>query len=355
MRGDSPEEGQGLPSARLMARLQPSCKAPTGPLFLLPMCGYITARGRKTVPDFERMHEPPSVIDVATAVVVDGVLTIGNLSDPPVPWWSFSKTVIAAAALALVDAGRLALDAPLAGRRFTLRQLLQHRAGVPDYGWLKAYHEAVARGDTPWTVEELLERASAMRWAEPGAGFLYSNVGYLLVRQLIEDTTGKPLGDAVERQVFAPLGITDARFAATPAHLGATRWGNAGGYDPRWVYHGLIIGPPAAAALALDRLLHGNLLRPAALAAMQDGMAVADAPVAGRPWRAPGYGLGLMTERTEAKPERVGHSGQGPGSTAAVYHFPTRRPCITAAAFAPVDNEALVEHRAVEIARGWQG
>ena len=66
-----------------------------------------------------------------------------------------------------------------------------------------------------------------MRWAEPGAGFLYSNVGYLLVRQLIEDTTGKPLGDAVERHVLAPLGIADARFAATPAHLAATRWGNA--------------------------------------------------------------------------------------------------------------------------------
>ena len=31
-------------------------------------------------------------------------------------------------------------------------------AGVPDYGKLAAYHEAVRRGDQPWTVDDLLER-----------------------------------------------------------------------------------------------------------------------------------------------------------------------------------------------------
>jgi CubicO group peptidase (beta-lactamase class C family) len=49
------------------------------------------------------------------------------------------------------------------GHSFTLRQLLQHQSGLADYGDLAAYHEAVARGDEPWPVSELLERTDARR------------------------------------------------------------------------------------------------------------------------------------------------------------------------------------------------
>jgi len=53
-------------------------------------------------------------VEVVTATVVDGTLAAGDVADTPVPWWSFTKTVLAAAALVLVDAERLTLDAPLA-------------------------------------------------------------------------------------------------------------------------------------------------------------------------------------------------------------------------------------------------
>jgi D-alanyl-D-alanine carboxypeptidase len=308
----------------------------------------------------EHKHESPSVPDVTTAVVVDGALVEGHLADPPVPWWSFTKTILAAAALALVDAGRLSLDTPLAGRRYTLRQLLQHRAGLSDYGALRAYREAVARGDVPWTVAELLERVSVLRTWEPETVWLYSNIGYLFVRQLIERTTGETIGAAVARLVLAPLDIAEARFATMPDDLNATRWGNAGGYDPGWVYHGLMIGPPAAAALALDRLLRGSLLPPALLHAMREPFPLdvtvpVNVTVQDRPWRAPNNGLGLMIDIADGSVSFLGHSGQDTSSTAAVYHFPTRRPCVTAAAFAPLENEAVVEHRVVEISRGLQG
>jgi len=51
------------------------------------------------------------------AVIEDGALVAGTNADAVVPWWSFTKTVIAAAALVLVQQKRLALDRPLAGRR----------------------------------------------------------------------------------------------------------------------------------------------------------------------------------------------------------------------------------------------
>ncbi|WP_353018108.1 serine hydrolase [Mesorhizobium sp. M1374] len=67
------------------------------------------------------------------------------------PWWSFTKTVLAICALRLIEEKLLELDMPCRGRPYTLR--LQHRAGIPDYGSLEAYHEAVVRNDAAWPRE----------------------------------------------------------------------------------------------------------------------------------------------------------------------------------------------------------
>ncbi len=170
---------------------------------------------------------------------------------------------IAAAALALVSLGRLHLDEPIEGREFTLRQLLGHRAGLRDYGPLAAYHAAVTAGENPWPRAELLERVQADTLAfKPGKGYGYSNVGYMLVRELVEQAAGAPLDDALARLVLQPLGIVGARVANVPADLDGTAWGNATRYHPGWVYHGLLIGPAAAAAMLLHRLLAGGCSQP---------------------------------------------------------------------------------------------
>jgi CubicO group peptidase (beta-lactamase class C family) len=293
-------------------------------------------------------------IEVVTATVVDGTLAAGDVADAPVPWWSFTKTVLAAAALVLVDARQLTLDTPLAGRRYTLRQLLQHRAGVPDYGSLAAYHEAVASGQPPWPASELVAHVDKHTSGfEPGTSWMYSNVGYLFVRQLIEHAAREEIGAALSRLVLTPLGIAHAGVACTPDDLIGTRWGNARAYHPGWVYHGLMVGSPAAAALLLDRLLRGDLLSSASLRAMRDSFPLGE-PIPGRPWQAPGYGLGLMIETT-TPPRFMGHTGQGPSSTGAVYHFPARVGTVTASAFAPCDDQGLVEQRVVDIARAIAG
>jgi CubicO group peptidase (beta-lactamase class C family) len=93
-------------------------------------------------------------------VVEDGTIT-GVTSDVLVPWWSITKLAIAAAALRLVEGGEFMLDAPFPARPYTLRQLLQHRAGLRDYGPLAAYHDAVARGDSPWDAVDRIPRRTA--------------------------------------------------------------------------------------------------------------------------------------------------------------------------------------------------
>lgn len=227
-----------------------------------------------------------------------------------VPWWSFGKTILAAAALTLVRDGAADLDEVVVGDA-TLAELLQHRAGLADYGAVPAYRAAVTAGAAAWTRARLL--AEVDRTVDRSV-WRYSNVGYLHVRAFLEERCRADLGALLRARVFLPLGIAGARLAVAPADTEGVA-GLAAGYDPNWVYHGLVVGPLREAARLLHKLATGDLL-PA------DLMARMRAPLP----------LG------------------GPDSVLAVYHHPGRGR--TRAAFLPgggrdQDNEAAVERAAL--------
>jgi D-alanyl-D-alanine carboxypeptidase len=273
-----------------------------------------------------------------------------------VPWWSFTKTALATAALQLVDGGYLDLDDRIDDRLYTLRQLLQHRAGVPNYGGLASYHDAVARGEKPWDVAQMLNRVRVDHLDyEPGCGWNYSNVGYYFVRLKIEQVTSQDIGSALRQLVFDPLGLASVRLVPTVEDFAGTEWGNRSRYDPGWVYHGLLAGTPGDAVRFLHKLMSGDVLRPDLLAE-----AITPHPVGGpwpdRPWRKGSYGLGLMIAESSAG-TAIGHSGSGPGSVAAVYHFPDLALPCTVGVFAQGEegedrpsDQGLVEQEAVRLA-----
>lgn len=284
----------------------------------------------------------------AWAVAEDGVLIESHDADPMVPWWSFTKTVLAAAALVLVRDGILALDEPLDDKPYTLRHLLQHRSGLVDYGGFVAYHEAVARGDDPWSVAFLLRQVDAERLRYPtGEGWEYSNIGYLFVRELIEALNGESLDAALHRLVLTPLGIENARIALARTDLETVAMGSTRTYHPAWVYHGLMVGTVADATLLLDRLLTGGLL-PASLLNEMRAPFVLPGPVPGRPWIGPGYGLGVMVGEIAGGQQVIGHTGGGPGSTIAVYRSLRGKPSRTAAFFATSEDQTRTEGRIFE-------
>ncbi|WP_349292175.1 serine hydrolase domain-containing protein [Noviherbaspirillum sp. L7-7A] len=205
------------------------------------------------------------------------------------------------------------------GGPFTLRQLLRHQAGLPDYGVLPAYHAAVNRGDAPWSEEIMLERVEAQRLRhKPGSAWSYSNIGYCYVRHLIERSAGEEFGIALQRLVLHPLGLKQVQLARTKYDLNGVEMGEVIAYDPRWVYHGLLVGPLGDATLLLHRLMTENLLRKDLLIAMLDGETLGG-PIAGRPWLSPGYGLGVMAGKVNGGLSVAGHTGSGPGSCIAVY------------------------------------
>ncbi|KAB0266924.1 serine hydrolase domain-containing protein [Microvirga brassicacearum] len=271
-----------------------------------------------------------------------------------VPWWSFTKALIAAGVLRLAEQGRVDLDRPIRGQSYTLRAILQHRSGIGDYSGLAEYHEAVAKGDDPWSDEALFERVSPEAFLfRPMSGWAYSNVGYLLLRRMIERTCGTGLPQALHELVLEPLDLRHSRVAETREDMRATIFDTGRPYHPGWAFHGIVIGPVAEAALALHRLMQGDLLTPASRAAMLNAHAIGGA-LPGRPWLTTGYGLGLMSGTMQrvgmARPLHViGHSAGGPASTGAVYCASQDGYRRTVAVFGPGSNEGAAEDQALRL------
>lgn len=280
---------------------------------------------------------------MSSALVVNGKLQSSYQAELIVPWWSFTKTVLAATALSLVRDRLTELDTAILNQPYTLRQLLRHEAGLADYGELAEYHAAVMNNESPWTADEMMQRLNGIQLRyTPGTGWRYSNVGYMLIGRMIESLTGLSLNDAVSQRALTPLGISDVRFAKSRADLQTFHPEKPSNYDPAWVFHGLLIGPVSQAALFLDRLLSGELLPAGLLREMQTARTLGG-PIPGRPWVTPGYGLGVMQGAIDDGSSLCGHTGCGPGSVIAVYRICDGNTSVSCAAFRADTSEGCVE------------
>lgn len=266
------------------------------------------------------------------------------------PYWSFTKTVISICTLRMAQEGRIELDRHLTGHDFSLRQLLDHTSGLPDYASLADYRRAVSKDETPWPAEQLREATLAQgRLFAPGNGWAYSNLGYMLARDQIENVAGQPLSDLVRRMICDPLGLDSISLATTRQDFTSVHWEEAARYHPGWVYHGCLIGTVADAAKLLHALFTGRLLNASMLAEMMIRHPLGGA-IEGRPWTECGYAIGLMSGRCGPAGRAMGHSGGGPFSVNAVYHFPDLKRPATVASFTNGGNEGIAEFAAVEAA-----
>ncbi len=160
-----------------------------------------------------------------------GVLRAGSIA--PVTADSFfeaastSKAIVAAIVLGLVQEGKLDLDADVnqylkswrvaeneftRQQKVTLRLLLSHRAGLPSTNF--PYDE---KGAPPTLRQVLNGEAPALNKAAvvellPGSKWQYSNIGYVVIQQLLEDVSGKPFARIAQERVFAPLGMASSTF-----------------------------------------------------------------------------------------------------------------------------------------------
>lgn len=163
------------------------------------------------------------------------------------PWASVTKQVMAVLTMQEVEKGRLALDAPL--RRYlpafrgsaTLRQLLQHRAGLrnpetsaPDANGFPSFY-STGPGGLQWCLSGV---------GAAGGAWSYNNCDYIVLGALLERTTRTPLAQLFAVRIAEPLGLT-AGFIAPDATAPDAKW--PGG--PTTAERGIIANFGAAGAL----------------------------------------------------------------------------------------------------------
>ena len=132
---------------------------------------------------------------------------------------SISKQFVTAAVMLLVEDGRLDLDdaihdyladLPSEWLGVTVRQLLTHTSGIPDYEEIQTYEAYRFR----FTPEQIIREAHSRPMDfEPGTGWYYSNTGYFLLSLIVERIEGRPFGQVLQSRIFGPLGMTQTRMA----------------------------------------------------------------------------------------------------------------------------------------------
>jgi CubicO group peptidase (beta-lactamase class C family) len=130
---------------------------------------------------------------------------------------SITKALTLAAALALVEDGKLNLSdrlgdllpgVPADKRAITLRQLLEHRAGLPEY-----VVDAPGGDFVELSRDEALSRIfrRPLRF-EPGTKYGYSDAGYTVAAAVIEDAAGRPFEDFLRERILTAGGMRSAGF-----------------------------------------------------------------------------------------------------------------------------------------------
>jgi CubicO group peptidase (beta-lactamase class C family) len=160
---------------------------------------------------------------------------------------SVSKTFTAFAVLMLAEKGLISIDSPINlylsrwqlptskfdHQKVTIRRVLSHTAGLSVAG----YHGVYKPGDSLPTLAQSLSGYDGSDGGlyvmqEPGSIFRYSSGGYTLLQMMIEDITGKPFSEFMQKEIFDPVGMTQTSYdwsiikstVATPYNEKGNAW-----------------------------------------------------------------------------------------------------------------------------------
>lgn len=275
---------------------------------------------------------------------VDGQVRIG----------SNTKTFVAVVIMQLVEEGKVKLDEPIEtylpglikgegidASKITVRQVLQHTSGLPEYT------DTIAQGEdfleqrhAYFSPRDLLDVALAKpAQFEPGAKFTYTNTNYLVAGMLVEKVTKRTVNEQIDERIVQPLGLNNTYMPHPGERLfrGEHPKGyhpNAAGelidvteLDPAWGWAaGSMISTPSELNQFMQALGDGTLVSAESLAEMRKSVPMDDSNA---------YGLGLIKMSLSCG-EAWGHGGGihgysttnavGPDGTAATIALTTLVP-----------------------------
>jgi D-alanyl-D-alanine carboxypeptidase len=254
---------------------------------------------------------------------------------------SITKMFVATVLLQLVQEGRLRLNDPLTdylpefrqSNGASIRQLLNHTSGIPDYERVDGLNEdVVAHRDRRWSTQELLHLiAGARPEFPPGTDTSYSNTDYLLLAGVIERVTGSTWAAQVRRRIVNPLqlrhtyvsGAEPVPDGVVPGYMDIDQDGHEDkvetgqgwpALDTTEAAAGAIVSTAPDLATFATALFHNRLLHPATLQQM-----ITEGP---QHLRTSGYGLGVEVMRPDYRLTMLGHGGFTIGTRSALWYAP---------------------------------
>ena len=262
-------------------------------------------------------------VETGQAPPMDGEVRIG----------SNTKTFVAVVVMQLVQEGKVGLDEPIEtylpglikgegidGSKITVRQLLQHTSGLPEYtDTTPGSGDIFQIKDHYIPPRDLLDTAlSKPAQFEPGAQWKYTNTNYIVLGMLVERVSQRPVGEQIDERIVKKLGLSHTYFPAQGEEKirGTHPQGyhlSAGGklediteMDSAWAWAaGAMVSTPSELNTFFQAVFDGRLLSQSSIEEMKKGV---DMGSGGRV-----YGLGLVGTPLSCGGTSWGHGGTIPG------------------------------------------
>ena len=258
-------------------------------------------------------------LETGQAPPMDGEVRVG----------SNTKTFVAVVVMQLVQEGKVGLDEPIEtylpglikgegidGSRITVRQLLQHTSGLPEYtDTTPGSGDIFQIKDHYAQPRDLLDTALGKpAQFEPGTQWAYTNTNYVVLGMLVERVSQRPVGEQIDERIVKKLGLSHTYFPAPGEEKirGTHPQGyhlSAGGklediteMDPAWAWAaGAMVSTPSELNTFFQAVFDGRLLSQASIDEMKKGV---DTGAGGAV-----YGLGLIGTPLSCGGTSWGHNG----------------------------------------------
>ena len=263
-------------------------------------------------------------LETGQAPPMDGEVRVG----------SASKTFVAVVVMQMVQEGKVGLDEPIKtylpglirgegidGSKITVRQLLQHTSGLPEYTDTYLSSRAAESENMQHYVppRDLLDTALGKPAAfEPGTQWKYTNTNYIVLGMLIERVSQRPVGEQIDQRIVKKLGLSHTYLPGNGEkklhgphpqsyHLSAEgKLEDMTDLDTSlaWAAGGMV-STPSELNTFFQAVLDGRLLTQASIDEMKNGAVDASS------YLGPGkvYGLGLIGTSLSCGGTSWGHGG----------------------------------------------
>ncbi len=225
----------------------------------MPGCVVLVGRRGKVV--FQKAYGQRQVEPERTAMTVDTLFDLASLTKP---------VATATSVMLLWERGKLRLCDPVAAHlpefgkngkeAITVFQLLTHQGGLIPDNSLADYRDGPSKS---W------ERIRALKpRVPPGSKFIYSDVGYIVLGELVRRISGKSVDEFSRDNIFRPLGMTDTgylpsealRKRAAPTEKRGGRWMRGEVHDPRAYLLGGVAGHAGLFSTVGDLAIYAQMM-----------------------------------------------------------------------------------------------